>query len=370
MVENKMEMNSTELEPREDNVIEIVEELPTGHNQLGRSSSNSNDDDDHDRDNLLSDPSSATSNNNHHNEGKVKRRMMVLTCIAAIGGFLFGYDTGVISGAMLLIQKQFNLSPFEEEVVVTSTIISAFIFSFLGGSINQKIGRRPTIIWASFVFCFGSLILASAWNYESLVFGRFIIGIGIGLASLTTPVYIAEVSTPSNRGKLVTMNALLIPFGQFFAGIVDGLLSKTDGGWRYMLGLAFVPSFLMFLGFIFLLPESPRWLLAKAAITEEEKEDLADFYIQKAHNTLLEYRDSEAEVKEEMLDISNALGMKIDVLTMTLIMNEDCASNAIGQGSWFFRFAKMMMHVPTRRALFLGCGLMMFQQLSGINTGT
>lgn len=370
MVENKMEMNSTELEPREDNVIEIVEELPTGHNQLGRSSSNSNDDDDHDRDNLLSDPSSATSNNNHHNEGKVKRRMMVLTCIAAIGGFLFGYDTGVISGAMLLIQKQFNLTPFEEEVVVTSTIISAFIFSFLGGSINQKIGRRPTIIWASFVFCFGSLILASAWNYESLVFGRFIIGIGIGLASLTTPVYIAEVSTPSNRGKLVTMNALLIPFGQFFAGIVDGLLSKTDGGWRYMLGLAFVPSFLMFLGFIFLLPESPRWLLAKAAITEEEKEDLADFYIQKAHNTLLEYRDSEAEVKEEMLDISNALGMKIDVLTMTLIMNEDCASNAIGQGSWFFRFAKMMMHVPSRRALFLGCGLMMFQQLSGINTGT
>ena len=143
-------------------------------------------------------------------EEQVYRRMTFLTGMAAIGGFLFGYDTGVISGAMLPIQRAFGLTKFQEEVVVSSTVLAAFCSSVVGGSLNQSLGRRRCILLAAAIFTLGSVLLFCAMNYESLVFGRIVVGIGIGIASLTTPIYIAEVALPRLRGRLVTVNAFLV----------------------------------------------------------------------------------------------------------------------------------------------------------------
>lgn len=168
---------------------------------------------------------------------QVYRRMTFLTGMAAIGGFLFGYDTGVISGAMLPIQRAFHLNKFQEEVVVSSTVLAAFCSSVVGGNLNQSLGRRRCILLAAAIFTLGSVLLFAAMNYPSLVLGRIVVGVGIGIASLTTPIYIAEVALPQMRGRLVTVNAFLVTLGQFTAGIVDGIFDQIapDWGWRFML---------------------------------------------------------------------------------------------------------------------------------------
>ncbi|EEC48416.1 predicted protein [Phaeodactylum tricornutum CCAP 1055/1] len=265
---------------------------------------------------------------------QVARRMRHLTTMAALGGFLFGYDTGVISGAMLMIRREFVLTPWQQEVVVSSTVLSAFFSSIAGGSLNRVWGRRPCILLAAAVFTVGSLVLGGAWSYRTLVLGRIIVGVGIGLASLTTPMYIAEMAAPTFRGQLVTINALLVTIGQFVAGMVDGvfhgLLPET--GWRYMLGLATLPSMIMFLGFL-ALPESPRWLAMN-----HRQED--------ATKVLQQYRETHLPASSP-----------VDVTLIT--MNDQ---------RFLRHFFDMLSDGPTRRALILGCGLMVVQQCSGINT--
>lgn len=267
-----------------------------------------------------------------------RRKMNYLACMAALGGFLFGYDTGVVSGAMLSLQHRFHLSNFEQEVVVSSTILACFLSALVGGKINQELGRRIACLAAAGVFGLGSVVLAASNSYEVLVLGRLIVGMGIGLASLTTPVYIAEVAPPAQRGALVTINALMVTVGVFVAGIIDGLMDPFPSGWRYMLGLAAVPSFVMFVGFL-RLPESPRWLVMKGR-TEQ------------ARRILREYRSSEEDVNREMVDIKQSVN-----------------PNASTDGhSHFENLVRMIKHTPSRRALFLGCMLMLVQQCTGINT--
>jgi hypothetical protein len=133
---------------------------------------------------------------------QVVHKMRYLTAMAAIGGFLFGYDTGVISGAMLPIKRQFDLSRSQEQVVVSSTVLAAFFSSLVGGTLNNSLGRRIAILYAAAVFTVGSVMLMSAWSYHTLVAGRVVVGIGIGIASLTTPIYIAEVAVPSSKSSL------------------------------------------------------------------------------------------------------------------------------------------------------------------------
>jgi len=294
----------------------------------------------------------------------VNARMRKLTLTAATGGFLFGYDTGVISGAMLPLKRSFDLTPKQVEVVVTATVVAAFASSLVGGQINRAFGRKSSAIFAAVVFTLGSIALASAWSYGSLVVGRVIVGIGIGVASMTTPVYIAEVAPPETRGKLVTVNALLVCVGQFGAGMVDGVFGQLlpDSGWRFMLGLAAVPSVLMTLGFLGL-PESPRWLVMKGRARQ-------------ALQVLKEVRTSDQEANDELFEIIDAAKL----FDQNQHMEEEeagwpswcCGSGKKSNDSREFSFVKrvgaMLAHAPTRRALGLGCGIMCLQQFSGINT--
>lgn len=308
----------------------------------------------------------------------VMRKMRFLTSMAAIGGFLFGYDTGVISGAMLPIRRAFILTPYQEEVVVSVTVLAALISSLIGGNLNEKLGRRMCCLIASTIFTLGSIVLLICWDYNTLVLGRIIVGLGIGIASLTTPVYISEAAIPRLRGRLVTVNALLVTLGQFTAGMVDGILDEhmPKTGWRYMLGLAAVPSTIMWWGFLHL-PESPRWLANTGRLQEAE-------------HVLRSLRETDQEALEELAEIRDALPQA--VLETIQNNNNNNSNNDRSTGStshghlvpftwsaWlkqtmhntlmFMAHVRDMVEDPaTRRALILGCGLMCIQQLSGINT--
>ncbi|CAM9312363.1 unnamed protein product, partial [Heterosigma akashiwo] len=175
--------------------------------------------------------------------------IVFLTGMAAIGGFLFGYDTGVISGAMILIRQDFNLSAEQQEVVVSITVTGAIFGACFGGLLTERRGRKPAILLSSLIFLLGSVLLSLSSSYNLLVFGRLIVGLGIGMASLAVPMYIAEAAPAHLRGMLVTLNTLFITGGQFTAGMVDGLFSSVPGGWRWMLGLGALPAAVQLCGF-------------------------------------------------------------------------------------------------------------------------
>ncbi|XP_052453881.1 proton myo-inositol cotransporter-like isoform X2 [Carassius gibelio] len=259
-----------------------------------------------------------------------------LAFFSALGGFLFGYDTGVVSGAMLLLKREMNLSSLWQELLVSITVGAAAVSSLAGGYLNGLYGRRVCILLASFIFSAGGIILSVAHNKEVLLCGRLTVGLGIGIASMTVPVYIAEVSPSELRGQLVTINTLFITGGQFVASVVDGAFSYLPhDGWRYMLGLSVVPAALQFLGFLFL-PESPRWLLQKG---DTQNARLVLSRIRGGDNVDEEYESIRRSIEEEKIDA--------------------------GEGPVLWR---ILTFAPARRALIVGCGLQMFQQLAGINT--
>ncbi|KAL6106290.1 slc2a13 [Pungitius sinensis] len=265
--------------------------------------------------------------------------LYVLAFFSALGGFLFGYDTGVVSGAMLLLKEEMNLSALWQELLVSSTVGAAALSALAGGSLNGWLGRRACILLASLVFGIGGVVMSLAPDKVALLVGRVTVGLGIGIASMTVPVYIAEVSPPHRRGQLVTINSLFITGGQFVASVVDGAFSYVGrGGWRFMLGLSVLPAALQFVGFLFL-PESPRWLLQKG-------------------------RSQEARRALSRIRGGRSVGEEYDSIRAS-IEEEEEGKEAGGGGLIILR---IFGHGPTRRALVVGCGLQMFQQLAGINT--
>ena len=157
----------------------------------------------------------------------------VISLLSAIGGFLFGYDTGVVSGAMVFVKDQYDLNSLWQELIVSATILTAWLFSMLSGYITDKWGRKPVIIFASLVFTVGSLLLGFAWTKYVLLVGRLIVGAAIGLVSMTVPMYIAEVAPVHIRGKLVTTYQIFITAGLLVAAIVAGVFSSdSKNGWR------------------------------------------------------------------------------------------------------------------------------------------
>ncbi len=182
----------------------------------------------------------------------------VSVLIASLGGFLFGYDTAVISGAILFIKKQFIVSSFMEGVIISSLFLSAMIGAPLGGTLADKIGRRKVLLIAGVLFLVGSLSMALAPSIPILILGRVITGLSLGTVSIISPLYISEISTTSNRGKMVTFNTLGITFGTLLAYIVNYIFSH-DGDWRWMFGLEALPALCITVGMLFL-SETPRWL--------------------------------------------------------------------------------------------------------------
>src|SRR5262245_14242666 len=165
----------------------------------------------------------------------------LITLIAALGGLLFGFDTGVISGALLFIIPEFHLDPAAQGFVVGVVTLGALIGALLGGAAADAVGRRSTNIAGGAAFILGSLVSAAAPDVATLIVGRFVIGIAIGLSSVAAPRYIAELAPARRRGTLVSLFQLAVTVGILASYVIDGMLAPTQA-WRTMLGVAVIPG--------------------------------------------------------------------------------------------------------------------------------
>ena len=187
--------------------------------------------------------------------------VFIAATISALGGLLFGYDTGVVSGAVLFIREDFALSAGEVEVVVSSVLIGALIGAAVGGILADRFGRRPVIIATASLFVIGAIATALSPTVGLLIVGRIAVGAAIGVASFTAPLYISEISPVNMRGRLVSINQVALTSGIVISYLVDYALAGARS-WRWMFGLAAVPAAVLSVG-MFFLPESPRWLLSR-----------------------------------------------------------------------------------------------------------
>ncbi|WP_086428072.1 sugar porter family MFS transporter [Staphylococcus cornubiensis] len=190
---------------------------------------------------------------------KINKKMIFF--IGALGGLLYGYDMGVISGALLYLKDDIPLNAFTEGLVVSSMLVGAIVGAGLSGPLSEKFGRRRLVFMISIVFIIGALILALAPTMEILVLGRVVIGLAVGGSTAIVPVYLSELAPTDARGSLSSLNQLMITIGILASYLVNYAFAPIEG-WRWMLGLAVVPSLILMIGVIFM-PESPRWLLEK-----------------------------------------------------------------------------------------------------------
>ncbi|RUS88604.1 hypothetical protein EGW08_003630, partial [Elysia chlorotica] len=282
-------------------------------------------------------PLYATVDEKSGKEMATPRFVYVLSSLATIGGFLFGYDIGIVAGSMLFIQPYFELSTLWQEAIVSGTVGAAAVAALMAGWLTDRVGRKPTVMVSSVVFTIGGILMGAAPTKEILLLGRIVSGLGVGLASVVVPVYVAEASPPHIRGRLVSLHQLLINTGIIVSSLLAGGFSYVvPDGWRYMLGMAAVPGVVQFLGFLFM-PESPRWLVGKGKMED-------------ARAILLRMRGG-ADVEEELEEIR-----------MTVLEAEKDSAEGIQH------IIKILRSRHVRRALLVGCGLLFFQQWCGINT--
>src|SRR3989442_9643898 len=173
----------------------------------------------------------------------------LITLIAAVGGLLFGFDTGVISGALLFIIPDFHLGPAAQGFVVGVVTLGALTGALLGGAAADAVGRRPTNIAGGAAFILGSLVSAAAPDVATLIVGRFVIGIAIGLSSVAAPLYIAELAPARRRGTLVSLFQLAVTVGILASYVIDVMLAPTQA-WRTMLGVAVIPGAALVFGML------------------------------------------------------------------------------------------------------------------------
>ena len=245
----------------------------------------------------------------------------------ALGGLLFGYDTGVISGAILFITEELGLTPFLEGLVVSSLLLGAAVGAGSAGPLSDRLGRRNLIITAAVTFTIGAIGAALAPNVGVLVLFRVVLGLAVGAAALIVPLYLSEIAPTEIRGAISSLNQLMIVTGILVAYVVNALLADA-GAWRWMLGLAFLPSVVLLVGMYFM-PETPRWLVSRGRDDD-------------ARDVLRRNRDEEA-VEQEIRDIKE-------------VEREEEGGLQELRASW------------VRPALIVAIGLAVFQQIIGINT--
>ncbi|HEM8660028.1 TPA: sugar porter family MFS transporter [Klebsiella aerogenes] len=192
------------------------------------------------------------------------KRIRLITLVSTIGGLCFGYDTGVISGALIFMKNDLGLSPLQEGLVTSFLLFGAAIGSVAGGWLSDRQGRRKNILWVAIIFIFGALGTACAWDMSSMIIARFILGLAVGCASVTVPIYISELARPSQRERLVTVNELMIVSGQFLAYSVNAAIVNfypdISHNWRLMLAIPALPGALLWIGML-MMPESPRFFI-------------------------------------------------------------------------------------------------------------
>jgi major inositol transporter-like SP family MFS transporter len=268
--------------------------------------------------------------------GPHRKRLGMVATVATFGGLLFGYDTGVINGALRPMTADLGLTPITEGIVTSSLLFGAAAGAVGGGRLADTWGRRKTIILLAVLFLVGALSCVFAPNFEVMVVGRVILGLAVGGASSVVPVYLAELAPYEIRGSLAGRNELMIVIGQLAAfavnAIIGNLWSEFGGVWRIMLAVAAVPAVALFFGML-RMPESPRWLISQGRTQE-------------ALAVLKTVRSSD-RAEAEMADVKH-------------LADEEKEMNLSG---WAALKNKWIL-----RILLVGIGLGVAQQLTGINS--
>lgn len=189
--------------------------------------------------------------------------ILALSFISALGGYLFGFDFAVISGALPFLKEQFSFNEYWEGFATASLALGCVIGCIVAGTAADKYGRKPGLMMAALIFLVSSLAMAFSSTRNIFISARFVAGIGVGMASMLSPLFIAEIAPAKVRGRMVAINQLTIVVGILITNLVNYSL-RNDGtdAWRWMVGLGAVPSLLFLIGVIWL-PESPRWLLTR-----------------------------------------------------------------------------------------------------------
>ncbi len=254
----------------------------------------------------------------------------VIAATAALGGLLFGYDTGVISGALLFLRQAFALSHLMLGVVTSIALAGAAFGAGVAGLLADRFGRRPMLLATATVFVVGAALSALAGSLAVLLAGRLLVGIGIGGASMLTPLYLAEIAPARERGALVSFNQLAVTLGILVSYLV-GYGFAAASAWRWMLGLGAVPGMVLAVGML-LLPETPRWLAGHG-------------HADGARIALRRLRGRGVDIEAEMAQLRADLGSAAQS-----------------------RPPRPLAPAATRLPLIVGVGLAVFQQVTGINT--
>jgi len=253
----------------------------------------------------------------------------LLTCIlAALAGLMFGLDIGVISGATQFIQAEFGVSDHTIEWIVSAMMFGAAVGAAFAGWLSVRLGRKRSLILGAALFVVGSLLCGGAWSPDTLIAARFILGIAIGIAAFTAPLYLAEVAAEDVRGAMISIYQLMITIGIFIAFLSDTAFSYS-GNWRWMLGVIAIPGALFLVGLL-MLPDSPRWLIMR-----QRKDE--------AIGVLQRLRGDPAIVAREAADIEEQL--------------------ATPQQGWHL----FLENRNFRRSVALGIALQLVQQFTGMN---
>jgi sugar porter (SP) family MFS transporter len=256
-----------------------------------------------------------------------RRSNALLYAFGALGGLLFGYDTGITGGAILYIKSEFQLSPLLEGWVVSSLVLGAMLGAATSGQLSDRVGHRRLLLFAGWLFIVGALAAAASPSAEVLIIARLVLGVAVGIASSQVPLYLSEMAPTKIRGAVVSLNQIMVVFGVVCAYLVSVLLAGS-GAWRLMLGIGAIPAILSVLG-MWSQPETPRWLMLHGRVAEAR--------------AILARSRPPAEVEQELADIQTA-----------------SRRERVGLGQ--------LLHARwLRRPLLIAAGLSIFQQIVGIN---
>jgi sugar porter (SP) family MFS transporter len=231
-----------------------------------------------------------------------KHSVMAWSMVVALGGFLFGFDTAVISGAEKSIQQYWNLSVFEHGLTISIALIGTVIGSLLGAKPSDRFGRKNTLYFVAAAYLFSSIGTALVGSWYLFLCFRFLGGLGVGISSVTAPIYISEVSPADRRGRLVGLFQFNVVLGILISYLSNYLISQGgDASWRWMLGVQAFPS-AIFLVLIYFIPESPRWLILKKGETVKALEILRVINPLNCDQVLAAIQDSDLHDKMQNSD--------------------------------------------------------------------